>query len=142
MRAGIDPVTGRELRLVESAADEPTAKRILRRLLSDVDEAQHARTRATLGAAFDAWMRVHEVEQSTLEGYEQYARLYIKPALGDVPVGKVTAKMLEDFYAELRRCRIRLRRSPGGGAPRGRTPRMQGRPPPSPTRQATGPWLP
>ncbi len=95
------------MRLVESAADEATAKRILRRLLAEVDDHQHARTRATLGAALDAWMRVHEVEENTLQGYEVYARLYIKPALGHVPVGKVTAKMLEDFYAELRRCRVR-----------------------------------
>ncbi len=107
VRAGLDPVTGRELRLVESATDEATAKKILNRLLSTVDEEQYARTRATLGAALDAWMRVHEVEENTRQGYEQYARLYIKPALGDVSVGKVTAKMLEDFYAELRRCRTR-----------------------------------
>jgi hypothetical protein len=28
------------------------------------------------------------------------ARLYIKPALGTVPVGKLTAQMLEGFYAD------------------------------------------
>lgn len=50
---------------------------------------------------------MHEVEANTRQGYEAYIRKHIKPALGDVPIGKVTAKMLEDFYAELRRCRER-----------------------------------
>lgn len=105
--AGIDPLTGRELRLVESTTDEAEARRILTRMRAEVESQQQARTRSTLGATFDAWLRVHEVEENTRQGYEIYARLYIKPALGQVPVGKVTAKMLEDFYAELRRCRAR-----------------------------------
>lgn len=31
-------------------------------------------------------------------------RLYIGPAFGDEPIGKVKARNLESFYAELRRC--------------------------------------
>ncbi|HEX8760716.1 MAG TPA: hypothetical protein VF734_12255 [Pseudonocardiaceae bacterium] len=50
---------------------------------------------------------VHEVEENTRQGYDAYARRYIKPALGHVTVGKVTARLLEVFYAELRRCRLR-----------------------------------
>ncbi len=50
---------------------------------------------------------MHEVEENTRQGYEAYIRKHIRPALGHVPVGKVTAKMLEDFSAELRRCRAR-----------------------------------
>lgn len=107
VRAGKDPVTGRQLRITESAPNEAEAQRILQRLLVQVENEQHARTRATLGTTLDAWMRVHEVAENTREGYEQYARLYVKPALGEVPVGKVSARMLEEFYAELRRCRVR-----------------------------------
>ena len=58
--AGVDPLTGRELRLVESAADEATAKRILNRLMAKVEGQEHARTRATLGTTLDSWLRVHE----------------------------------------------------------------------------------
>jgi integrase len=72
---------------------------------ADVESQQQARTRTTLGATLDAWLQVREVEVNTRQGYEAYIRKHIKPALGDVPIGKVTAKMLEDFYAELRRCR-------------------------------------
>jgi len=83
--AGVDPLTGRELRLVESAADEATAKQILNRLLAKVEGQEHARTRATLGTALDSWLRVHEVEENTRQEYEAYTRKHIKPALGDVP---------------------------------------------------------
>src|SRR6266702_4828959 len=105
--AGVDPVTGRPNYLTETDEDEKQAQRILRKLASEVDDQRHARTKATLGDAVDAWLRVHEVEQNTRKGYETHARLYIKPALGDVPVGKINAQLLEQFYAQLRKCRIR-----------------------------------
>jgi integrase len=105
--AGIDMLTGRSNYLTETAHDEKDAARVLRRLLTQVDEQRTARTRATLGEALDAWLRVHDAADNTLRGYESNIRLYIKPALGGVPVGKVTAQMLEEFYAQLRRCRVR-----------------------------------
>jgi integrase len=80
--AGVDPVTGRTRYLTESTRDEKQTDVIMRRLLTEVDEQRNVRTTATLGAALDAWLRVHEVEQNTRKGYETHARLYIKPALG------------------------------------------------------------
>jgi integrase len=111
--AGIDPLTGRQLYLTGSTTDAREARKILTRLQAQVDEQRNARTNATLGTALDAWLRVHEVEETTRQAYEGYIRLYIRPALGEVPVGRVTAQMLEEFYAELRRCRARC-----GGRPR------------------------
>ncbi len=105
--AGVDPLTGKEIRLSASTTDEGGAKKLLTRMLAEVDENRNARTKATLGAALDAWLRVHQAEESTLRSYTRYARRYIRPALGDVSVGKITAQLLEEFYAELRRCRDR-----------------------------------
>jgi len=107
MYAGIDPLTGKELRLTKSTTDEAKAKEILRRFRAQVDEQTHARTKATFRAAVDSWLRVHEIEEVTRATYEAYARLYLYPALGDEPVGKITTRLLEEFYAELRRCRTR-----------------------------------
>ena len=107
--AGIDPVTGKPHRLSASTTDEKEAERILRRLIHEVEEQTHARTKATFADALDAWLQVHDVEQNTLAGYEANIRRYIKPALGAVPVGRITAQMLEQFYAQLRRCRTRCR---------------------------------
>jgi integrase len=105
--AGDDPLTGKPNYLVESTTTEKKAERLLTRMLADVDEQRNARTKATLGAALDTWLGVHDAEEKTLNLYETYIRRHIKPALGTVPVGKVTAQMLEQFYAELRRCRVR-----------------------------------
>ncbi len=105
--AGVDPLTGKELRLTESTTDEAEAKRILKRFRAQVDEQSHARTKATFRAAMEAWLRVHELEETTRQSYESYARFYLYPAFGEEPVGKVTARLLEELYADLRRCRAR-----------------------------------
>jgi integrase len=105
--AGLDPLTGRRLYLRESTADEAEARRILRRLTTQVDGQRHARTNASFRVAMDAWLRTHEVEETTHASYEQYARVHLYPAFGDEPIGKVTARLLEEFYAELHRCSAR-----------------------------------
>ncbi len=107
--AGIDPLTGKGHYLTESAADEPKARKVLTRLLAQVDEHRNARTRATLATALETWLRTHEAEASTLDGYRGYVRRTIAPALGDVALGKITPQLLEEFYADLRRCRRRCR---------------------------------
>jgi integrase len=110
--AGIDPLTNKPIYLTETAPDEKEAQRVMRRLLTEVDEQRQARTKATLSQALDSWLKVHEAEANTLAGYEANARRYIKPALGGVAIGKVSAHMLEEFYAQLRRCRTRCNGRP------------------------------
>jgi integrase len=107
--AGLDPLTGRRLYLTDSTTDEREAERIRTRLLAEVDTKRSARTRGTLAMALDSWLGVHEVEETTLEGYRGYVDRTIKPALGDVAVSAIDAQVLEEFYAELRRCRHRCR---------------------------------
>lgn len=107
--AGVDPLTARRHYLTESTDDPREAERIRKRLVAQVDTESNAKTRATLGAALEAWLRTHEAEASTIDGYRGYVRRTIEPALGEVPIGNVTAQVLEEFYAELRRCRRRCR---------------------------------
>ena len=107
--AGVDPLTGKDHYLTESTRDEGQAQKILTRLLAQVDERRNPRTRATLGAALEAWLRTHEAEESTLDGYRGYVRRTIEPGLATVPLAKLTPQVLEEFYAELRRCRHRCR---------------------------------
>jgi integrase len=109
VRAGIDPVTGKELVLTGSASTMDAASAMRRRFLVQVDEQRHDQTKATFRAAMEKWLRIHEVDASTRESYEMYARLHLYPVFGELPVGRVTAEMLEEFYAELRRCSRRCR---------------------------------
>src|SRR4051794_41174080 len=55
----------------------------------------------------EAWLRTHEVEETTRTSYEMYARVHVYPVFGDEPIGKVDPRLLEEFYAELRRCSAR-----------------------------------
>lgn len=87
-----------------STTDEAEARRILRRLSAQIDEQRHAKTNASFRVAMEAWLRTHEIEETTRASYEQYARVHIYPAFGDEPIGKVSTRLLEEFNAELRRC--------------------------------------
>lgn len=110
VRAGTDPVTGKELVLTGSASTLEDAKDVRRRLLVQVDDAMHAKTKATFRAAYEKWLRVGELDGTTREDYARYARLHFYPLFGDEPAARISADMLEEFYAELRRCSRRCRR--------------------------------
>jgi integrase len=86
--AGIDPLTGKRVYLNGSTTDPKEAERIKTRLLSQVDDQRHTRTKATLRTAVKEWLRIHEVEPSILRGYEDYLRLHIGPARGDEPLSR------------------------------------------------------
>lgn len=105
--AGDDPVTGRRHYLTGSSTDEAEAKRILRRLVAQVTEQRHSKTRADLRTTIEAWLGTHELEDTTRETYLGYADRHIYPVLGAEPLGRVTPHALERFYAELRRCGAR-----------------------------------
>ena len=78
--AGLDPRTGKEIRLTGSAGTESEAKAILRRLRAQVDEERAPKTKASFRAAMDAWLRILDVQESTRESYEQYAPVWLSSA--------------------------------------------------------------
>ncbi|WP_345647882.1 tyrosine-type recombinase/integrase [Pseudonocardia tropica] len=102
--AGIDPVTGKQLYLRESATTEAEAKRILKKFVAQVAAQRHTTTRATLRTTIEAWLDTHELEETTRATYLGYATKHIYPVVGDQPLGKLATFALERFYAELRRC--------------------------------------
>ncbi|GAA2755894.1 tyrosine-type recombinase/integrase [Actinopolymorpha rutila] len=105
--SGVDPLTGKDSYLTESTKDERQVEKIRTRLLAQVDQQRQATTKASLAYVLDSWLDVHEAEPTTLAGYRRAAETRIKPALGRVPIAKLTPRVLEQFYAELRRCRNR-----------------------------------
>ncbi|KOV80096.1 tyrosine recombinase XerC [Nocardia sp. NRRL S-836] len=110
--AGKDPVTNKDVYLTESVrgtdkAAYKTADKVQTRLLAEVDAQQSASTTVTFSYAVDEWLRTSDLEDSTRDGYKGYIERTIRPALGRVQVKKLTARMLENLYADLRRCRTR-----------------------------------
>src|SRR2546421_9354236 len=115
--AGKAPVTGRDVYLAASipGPDKKAHKRAedkLAEFRTQVNKQRSTPSAVKLGHAVEEWMRTCEHEDSTREGYRGYITRTIRPALGDVPINKLTARMLEGFYAELRRCRVRCDRRP------------------------------
>jgi len=72
--AGLDPLTGKRMFLSESTTDTAEAERIRKRLVAQVDDQRGPKTSATFGRALDAWLRTHEAEETTLDGYRGYVR--------------------------------------------------------------------
>lgn len=101
--AGRDPVTRRERRLTGTARTPREAERLRTRLLAQVDERRVPNTKATVRQLLDRWLDTANLELSTRYNYEGYVRRQINPALGDLPIGKLTPETLDSFYAYLRR---------------------------------------
>jgi integrase len=103
--AGVDPLTGRERRIRESAATRREAEKALTRLQNQVDEKRHPRSGVTVGELLEQWTEVSRHETSTAERYADLIRVYLQPTFGSMPAGKLDAELLERFYGRLLRCR-------------------------------------
>jgi integrase len=65
--------------------------------------------RRSTSCSTDTW-RVLDVDPNTAKAYRGYIENHIRPVLAELSVGRVNGEMLDSFYAELRRCRVRCRR--------------------------------
>jgi integrase len=100
--AGKDPVTGRDVYLAYLAASIPGTDRKAHKRAEDklaefrtqVNKQRSTPSSVKLGYALDEWLRTSEHEDSTREGYLGYIARTIRPALGDVPIAKITARLL------------------------------------------------
>jgi len=102
---GVDPLTRRPQYLRETVATYADAEQALSRLHRQVDENQHPKSAITVGEVIDRWLEVADLEETTRDRYDDLIRLYIRPTVGHMPVGKLDAELLERFYARLLRCK-------------------------------------
>jgi integrase len=96
------------------------AEKRLRILLKLVDEgASKAPTRETLNAWLTRWLGAKKATTaaSTHQRYTEIATKTIGPAIGDVPLGKLTPDRIAEFYTELA-TNGRKDGKPGGMSPR------------------------
>ncbi len=111
--AGYDPVTGRRHYLREMVPGGPKAEidaeKVLTRLLNQVDERRNPKSRATVNQLLDRYLEVLDVDDSTSKTYRGYIKNHIRPVLGKMPVAKVDGEVLDSFYGQLRRCRVRCK---------------------------------
>lgn len=63
-------------------------------------------SRMTLGEWLDKWIEEfaqYQVKESTLEGYQRNFDLYIKPRLGNMPIGAITTSDVQRMYNKLKK---------------------------------------
>lgn len=106
---GRDPVTGaprqvsRTIR-TKARGGRTAAEAALRKLVGEVDAGKHVGTSASVSVLLDHWLAELERQgrsPNTIDTYRQYARLRIRPRLGDVKLSDLTAHHLDRFYGWL-----------------------------------------
>ncbi|GHI02343.1 hypothetical protein AQI88_13435 [Streptomyces cellostaticus] len=102
--AGRDPLTKKDIYLHEQAETEVEAEKARTKLPHQVDENRHPKTQVTMSFLLDRWLGVAELDETSYERAEGIIRNYLKPTFDDLKAGKLTAEMLELFYARLRQC--------------------------------------
>lgn len=110
--AGIDPVTNRrryERETVKGTDDAAwkQARKVRTKLLAKVDKQRHATSVVNFDHAIAEWLRTARIADSTRDGYVGYIKRHISPVLGALPIDKIGARELENFYTELLRCNRR-----------------------------------
>jgi integrase len=111
--AGRDPLSGRKRYVSRQVpgsgrAAMKQAKQIEAQLMAEVGAGRHQRSAMTLAQLLDEWLAWREsngkpISPATLHGYRLVVETKIKPALGYLPVAKVDARVLDRFYAALRK---------------------------------------
>mgnify|MGYP000323629310 CR=1 FL=1 len=87
-----------------------TQKELLSKLHQSIETYQDVEltedSRMTLGEWLDRWLDEYKsgtIRSSTVYGYRQYARLYIKPILGDKVISRITSTDIQRMYTKLKR---------------------------------------
>ncbi|MFF5993064.1 tyrosine-type recombinase/integrase [Prauserella flavalba] len=105
-------MTGKEIYLSETVkgtdkAAYRVADKVMTKLQAQVDQQRAPSTTVSFSYAIDEWLRTADIEPTTRHVYVGYIGRTIRPALGEMPVNKLSARNLETLYGELRRCRVR-----------------------------------
>jgi hypothetical protein len=99
--AGIDPLTGREIRLRRTCKTERAAQIELGKLLEQAVAGRQPDSAVTVAQLLDQYVLTAGWDVSTRESNLGYIRRTIKPALGSTQVRKVRGPLLDTLYARL-----------------------------------------
>ena len=115
--AGTDPVTGRRLWLCGTCDTKHEAEKLRTKLLGQVDGRKASRTRASLGALLDEWLPGAELGSNTRDNYAGLINRFIRPALGDLSLSRITPQRIETLLRRAEAVPSPLRRTPLRRAP-------------------------
>ena len=102
--AGRDPVTGKAIYKNVLGKTQAEVKEKLKSAIEKNSALPLAAGQYTLGQWLDAWMENYaklQVRPSSHKTYQGFIENHIKPALGDIPLEKLTAMSLQQLYKHL-----------------------------------------
>lgn len=101
---GIDPGTGKSIRKSVYGKTQKEVREKLRKATAQIDEGTYFEpSKITLGQWLDTWLKDYTGDKKylTVKHYAAQCETHIKPALGAVKLGKLTAPQIQGFYNEL-----------------------------------------
>lgn len=102
--AGRDPVTGKAIYKNVLGKTQAEVKEKLKSAIEKNSALPLAAGQYTFGQWLDAWMENYaklQVRPSSHKTYQGFIENHIKPALGDIPLEKLTAMSLQQLYKHL-----------------------------------------
>jgi integrase len=102
--AGRDPLTGRRRQRSRTVrGTKRTAQRALAELVHEIGQQAPTVGDHTVGEALDRWLQQAsgDLSPTTLREYRRLIERRVRPALGDIRVGKLTTAQIDSFYAAL-----------------------------------------
>ena len=109
---GTDPGTGKVIRKSVYGKTQKEVREKLRKATSQIDEGSYFEpTKLSLGAWLDMWLKEYTGDKKylTVKHYAAQCETHIKPALGAVKLGKLTAPQIQSFYNELGKTGLEVR---------------------------------
>lgn len=101
---GADPVAGKPRYVTKTVrGGKREAQKTLNELVVAAERGAIARTRTTVGDLLDAWLELARSDFSpkTVRETSGMIERYLRPALGDVPLNKLTAATLDRYYRSM-----------------------------------------
>lgn len=98
---GRDPGTGKQIQKSVYGKTKAEVALKLRKATAEIDEGIYTEpSRLTVGTWFDIWIAEYlgGVKDTTREQYRYLLRVHIKPCLGAVKLGALTAPMIQNMY--------------------------------------------
>ncbi len=102
---GVDPATGKKRYKWETFRTKKEAEARLAQMLAEIERGTFIEpAKLTVGEYLARWLRDRAavaVRPTTLEGYEAVVKCHLVPALGAVPLPKLTALHVQQLYKQM-----------------------------------------
>ena len=103
---GFDPRTGKQIQHSVYGATQKEVRQKLTGITAEIDEGSYVEPSSMkLKDWLDTWLQdyIGNVKQATVKSYSDHVRINLNPALGEIPLSKLTADTIQRHFNSLQR---------------------------------------